>query len=49
MKRGKVLSQGPAHHKNQQKNVKLTFQEFVLNLERGGPFEQTRSKMEKIL
>ena len=38
MKRGEVLFQGPTHHKNQQKNVKLTFQEFVLNWEGGGTF-----------
>ena len=35
MRRGEVLFQGPTHHKNQQ-NVKLTFQEFVLNWGGGG-------------
>ena len=49
IKRGEVLFQGPTHHKNQQKNVKLTFQEFVLNREGGHFLSKLGHKWENFL
>ena len=44
MKRREVLFQRPTHHKKvSKKNAKLAFQEFIQNLEIGGPFERTWS------